>query len=199
MSSTSTKTGRGGRREGSGRPPGRNAYGEATQPKRIPVSLVPTGEDLLEQYRNRRDDLPPGEGVYRPVFDETPVSLPLYASRISAGWPSPADDYIEDMLDLQRLLVQHPAATFYLRVKGDSMSGASILDGDILVVDRSVDPVHGRIVVASIDNELTVKLLYNHDNRVALIPENPAYQPIEITDETDLRLWGVVAGIVRKL
>ena len=186
-------------RPGAGRPSGQGPYGETTKVMRIPTSLAPTVQGWLQQYRNRGDALPSGEGVYRHVASNETLALPLYASRISAGWPSPADDYVEDMLDLQKLLVQHPAATFYLKVRGDSMSGASIIDGDILVVDRSIDPVHGRIVVASVNNELTVKRLYHRPNRLALIPENPAYQPIEITDETDFSVWGVVTSMARQL
>lgn len=186
------------RRSGAGRPPGSGPYGETTRVVRIPQSLVPAVQGWLEQYR-RGGELPSAEGVYRHASSEQPHLLPLYASRISAGWPSPADDYVEDMLDLQKLLVQHPAATFYLRVTGDSMSGAAIMHGDILVVDRSVEPAHGRIVVASIDNELTVKRLHRRRHRLALIPENPAYQPIEITEETDFRMWGVVTGVIRQV
>src|SRR6056297_599986 len=165
MSSSSTKKSHGGRREGAGRPKGLGPYGEATRPVRVPQSLVPSVRQWLEQYRNRNAQLPPDDGVYRPLLSDEALTRPLYASRIPAGWPSPADDYVEDMLDLQKLLVQHPAATFYVRVKGDSMTGAAITDGDILVVDRSVDPTHGRIVVASLDNELTVKRLYRKRTR----------------------------------
>ena len=199
MSETPTKTRRGGRREGAGRPAGLGPYGEATKPVRVPQSLVPAVRNWLERYRTGSDELPPGPGVYRHASSGKSHKLPLGASKISAGFPSPADDYIEDMLDLERLLVQHPAATFYLRVSGDSMSGAAIMSGDILVVDRSIDPAHGRIVVASIDNDLTVKRLYRRKGRTALEPENPAYQPIEITEETDLRIWGVVTGVVRQV
>lgn len=199
MSSKSTKTGRGGRREGAGRPPGLGPYGEATTPIRIPESLVPTVRHWLEQHRSGEDRLPLGPNVLRYKPSTESLRLPLFASKIPAGFPSPADDYVEDMLDLERLLVKHPAATFYLRVSGDSMTGAAIMSGDILVVDRSVEPKHGRIVVASIDSELTVKRLHRKGPRTALLPENPAYPPIEITDETDLVIWGVVTGVVRQI
>lgn len=199
MSSTPTKTRRGGRREGAGRPTGTGQYGEPTRAMRVPSSLVPTVRHWLDAYRSRGDQLPPGPGVYRHAEPEVPVRLPLFASKIPAGFPSPADDYVEDMLDLQKLLVEHPAATFYVKVSGDSMSGAAIMAGDILVVDRSIEPTHGRIVVASIDSELTVKRLYLSKVRTALEPENPVYQPIEINEETDLRIWGVVTGVVRQV
>jgi DNA polymerase V len=199
MSSSSDSKPRRRNRPGAGRPAGTGLYGESTQAVRVPRSWVPALRDRLERYRTRKDELPPGPGVYRHVSSGESHKLPLFASKIPAGFPSPADDYIEDMLDLERLLVQHPAATFYLRVSGDSMSGAAIMSGDLLVVDRSIDPAHGRIVVASIDNELTVKRLYRRAGRMALEPENPAYQPIEINDETDLRIWGVVTGVVRQV
>ena len=199
MSSTPTKTGRGGRREGAGRPAGSGLYGEATKAMRIPQSLVPKVRHWLEQHRIGEDRLPSGPNVLRYKPSAESHRRPLFASKIPAGFPSPADDYVEDMLDLERLLVKRPAATFYLRVSGDSMSGAAIMSGDILVVDRSVEPKHGRIVVASIDNELTVKRLHRQGQRTALVPENPAYPPIEITDETDLLIWGVVTGVVRQI
>lgn len=198
MTSTANIKQRRRNRPGAGRPAGSGPYGEPTQAMRLPRSLVPVVRDWLDHYRERRDDLPSSPDIYRPALSESVAALPLFSSRISAGFPSPADDYVEDMLDLQKLLVEHPAATFYLRVSGDSMSGAGILSGDILVVDRSIDPIHDHIVVASIDGDLTVKRLHRRGHRVALLPENPAYQPIEITEDRDFRLWGVVSGVVRK-
>jgi DNA polymerase V len=137
-------------------------------------------------------------GLYRHAR-ETSHRRPLFGSKIAAGFPSPADDYVEDLLDLERLLIRHPAATFYLRVAGDSMTGAAILSGDLLVVDRAIEPSHGRIVVAALNGELTVKRLHRQAGRVALVPENPAYRSIEIPDEAELVIWGVVTGIVRQL
>lgn len=124
---------------------------------------------------------------------------PLYLDRISAGFPSPADDYVETALDLNAYLIRNPAATFMVRVSGDSMTGAGISDGDILVVDRSEEPAPGRIVVAVLDGELTVKRLVRKDGRILLAPENPLYKPIAVNDEQDLHVWGVVSGVVRKL
>lgn len=124
---------------------------------------------------------------------------PLYLDRISAGFPSPADDYIETALDLNTYLIRNPAATFMVRVSGDSMTGAGINDGDILVVDRSEKPGHGRIVVAVLDGELTVKRLIMQAGRILLAPENPRYQPIAVAEEQDLHVWGVVSGVVRRL
>ncbi|WP_455379855.1 LexA family protein [Acidihalobacter prosperus] len=198
MSPTPICKGHGGHRKGSGRPAGSGRYGEPTKPIRVPQSLVPSVQALLHQA-SLDCTLPDNPEIFRPQSSEKNLELPLFASRIPAGFPSPADDYVEDMLDLEKLLIRHPAATFYLRVSGDSMSDAAIMSGDILVVDRSVDPAHGRIVVASIDNELTVKRLHKRKNRIALLPENSAYQPIEITQETEVVIWGVVTGIVRQV
>ena len=127
-----------------------------------------------------------------------PLLLPLAAHRVAAGFPSPATDYLEDGLDLNDYLVQHPAATFLFSVQGHSMQGAGILDGDKVVVDRAVDARHGHIVVATVDGEFTLKRLYQRHNRVELHPENPAFPPIQFTGSTQLQIWGVVVGVVRR-
>lgn len=127
-----------------------------------------------------------------------PLLLPLAAHRVPAGFPSPATDYLEDGLDLNAYLVQHPAATFLFSVQGHSMQGAGILDGDKVVVDRAVDARHGHIVVATVDGEFTLKRLYQRHNRVELHPDNPAFPPILFTGGTQLQVWGVVVGVVRR-
>jgi DNA polymerase V len=118
--------------------------------------------------------------------------------KISAGFPSPADDYIQEFIDLQRLVVKNPASTFFLRVSGDSMKEAGINDGDLLVVDRSKPASSGKVVIASLDGELTVKRLKISRNRLYLVPENPAYQEMDITDKENLIVWGVVTFVVHK-
>jgi len=133
------------------------------------------------------------------AVSEPSHGTPLYLDRISAGFPSPADDYIETALDLNTYLIRNPAATFMVRVSGDSMTGAGISDGDVLVVDRSEQPAHGKIVVAVLDGELTVKRLVMKNGQTLLAPENPCYQAIPVTAEQDLHVWGVVTGVVRKL
>ena len=133
------------------------------------------------------------------AVSESSHATPLYLERISAGFPSPADDYIETALDLNTYLVRNPAATFMVKVSGDSMTGAGINDGDILVVDRSGEPASGKIVVAVLDGELTVKRLVRKDGRILLAPENPRYRPITVAAEQDLHIWGVVSGVVRRL
>lgn len=127
-----------------------------------------------------------------------PLLLPLAAHRVPAGFPSPATDYAEDGLDLNGYLVQHPAATFLFSVQGHSMQGAGILDGDKVVVDRSVPARHGHIVIAVVDGEFTLKRLYQRHNRLELHPDNSDFQPIRLTPGKQLEIWGVVVGTVRR-
>ncbi len=125
--------------------------------------------------------------------------LPELADYVPAGFPSPANDYMEGCLDLNEYLVRNKAASFFIRVAGDSMREAGILSGDILLVDRSVEPAHNRIVVAMLDGELTVKRLCFKQGRVFLTAENPSYQPLEVTEDMEAYLWGVVTAVIRKL
>ncbi|MEO6423420.1 MAG: translesion error-prone DNA polymerase V autoproteolytic subunit [Candidatus Nitrotoga sp.] len=125
--------------------------------------------------------------------------IPLYAHKVSAGFPSPADDYVEDRLDLNQLLVQNKSSTFFLRVKGDSMINAGIHDGDIIVVDRSVEPADRSVVVAVIDGELTVKRLILINGIAELHAENPKYEPIRFREGQDLTVWGVVTSSVHSV
>jgi len=127
------------------------------------------------------------------------VCLPLFGHRVAAGFPSPADDYVEDRLDLNELLIQHQEATYFLRVTGDSMVGAGIHPGDLLVVDRSIDPQDGHVVVAEVNGELTVKRLRQVAGVPELHPENPAYPVIRFREGQDLRIWGVVTSAVHRV
>ena len=124
-------------------------------------------------------------------------SIPLL-QRVPAGFPSPADDYVEKRLDINEHLVRHPAATFLFDVTGDSMMLAGILDGDKVVVDRSIEPADRHIVVALVRGERTLKRLFRRGTRVELRPENPAYKPIVFNDGDELEIWGVVVGVVRR-
>ena len=124
--------------------------------------------------------------------------IPFYASSVSAGFPSPADDYVELSLDLNKHLIKHPAATFYARVKGDSMINAGIHDGDLLVVDRALDIYDNCIAVCIIDGEFTVKRLKKKSNKILLIPENEEYKAIEISEFNDFEVWGIVAYVIHK-
>lgn len=125
--------------------------------------------------------------------------IPLYQSKVAAGFPSPADDYIEEKLDLNRHLVKNPAATFFVRATGQSMTGVGIFPDDILLVDRSLTPKNGSVVIAVVDGELTVKRLINDDSGVCLCAENPHYKPIIISDEMSLDVWGVVCYVIHSL
>lgn len=124
---------------------------------------------------------------------------PMYSHSISAGFPSPADDYIEDRLDLNELLINNKSATFFLRVKGDSMVNAGIQHGDIIVVDRSLQAGHRSIVVAVVDGELTVKRLITRSGSAELHAENPKYAPIRLQEGQELTIWGVVTSSVHQV
>ena len=128
-----------------------------------------------------------------------PSTRPEISHRIAAGFPSPAADYTEDGLDLNSYLIQHKAASFFFEVSGDSMIGVGILDGDKVAVDRSITPQHGHIVVAVLNGEYTIKTLFRQAGRVELHPENPHFKPICMVEGSELAIWGVVVGVVRKL
>ncbi len=141
-----------------------------------------------------------GPGIAQ-VFGAGPkgrVTLPLFACGVSAGFPSPADDYIGRQLDLNELLIKNPAATFFVRVAGDSMTGAGINDHDLLVVDRSLEPASGKVIIAAVNGELTVKRLFRSGNACRLVAENPDYPAIEITEELSCVVWGVVTSVIHQ-
>lgn len=128
----------------------------------------------------------------------TRYRIPLYLGRVPAGFPSPAQDYIERTLDLNELCIKRPAATYFVRVEGDSMIEAGICPNDILIVDRSVTAQHGDIVIAQVQGEFTVKELVMRP-QVQLIPRNKAYPPITFAEGSELELFGVVTGVVRQM
>jgi DNA polymerase V len=129
----------------------------------------------------------------------TKWARPLFLASVSAGFPEPAEDYIEGRLDLNRHLIKHPAATFFVRVAGDSMIGAGIHPGDILVVDRAIEPQDSNVVIAVIDGELTVKRISQRGGKLFLVPDNQAYQPLEIQEEMEFEVWGVVTSVIHNL
>ncbi len=132
------------------------------------------------------------------VEQKTKVVCPLFTSGVSAGFPSPADDHIDRKLDLHELLIQHPAATFFVRVAGESMKDAGINHGDILVVDRSLEATSGKIVIAIVNGELTVKRYVQNNTSCQLVAANPDYPPVEITEATDFSVWGVVTSVIHQ-
>lgn len=126
-------------------------------------------------------------------------SIPYFAEGVAAGFPSPAVGELNGTLDLNQLCIRHPAATYFVRARGDSMLGAGIADGDVLVVDRSLAATNGSIIIAALDGEFTVKRLEMKDKQVRLIPENPDFSPIEITPATGAEFFGVVTFVIKKL
>ena len=130
---------------------------------------------------------------------ENEIGQWLAEERISAGFPSPADDFKETRISLDRELVKNKEATFYARVSGDSMVGAGLDDGDLLVIDRSKDPVNGKIAICLIDGEFTVKRIKKEKNKLYLMPENKNYKPIELKEENELIIWGVVEYVIKKV
>ncbi len=121
---------------------------------------------------------------------------PLVVSSVSAGFPSPADDYIEGQLDLNQHLIRHPVATFFVRVEGDSMIDAGIHPGDILIVDRALEPKDKNVVIANLNGELTVKRIRIKHKKILLMPENENYFPLAIPKETDFEVWGIVTYVI---
>lgn len=168
----------GGKRKNSGRKKGSNIYSETTKPIRIPISML----DQVKKYALNRG-----------------YSIPLFSSKIQAGFPSPADEHIESRIDFNEFLVDHPAATFAVKVTGESMIEAGIYPNDMLIVDKSIEPRHGKIVVAVIDGELTVKRLHKKDGKILLLPENRLFDPIIVGNEKDLVIWGVVTNVIHKV
>lgn len=127
---------------------------------------------------------------------ETKQELPLVLARIAAGFPSPADDFIEQKLDLNQYLIKHPAATFFVRVEGESMIDAGIHSGDILIVDKALEVTDNKIIIAHINGEFTVKRIHGQGKKLFLMPESPHFEPLEITEDMDFDVWGVVTYVI---
>jgi len=123
----------------------------------------------------------------------------LIEQGISAGFPSPADDFKEIRISLDKELVKNEEATFYARVSGDSMQGAGLENGDLLIIDRSIEPLNNKIAVCFVDGEFTVKRIKIESKKLYLIPENKKYSPIEINEENELIIWGIVTYVIKKL
>ncbi len=138
----------------------------------------------------------PINSIYK-VEDNISFRLPLYLTRIPAGFPSPADAYIDQCLDLNEYLIKRPSATFFIRVSGDSMTGAGIYSEDILIVDRAETARSRSIVIAAINGELTVKRLIKEHGRIFLAPENRSYDSMEVLPDMEFQIWGVVIHVIR--
>ena len=130
---------------------------------------------------------------------ENQIELPYISSGIKAGFPSPAADFDESKISLDNVLVKNKEATFYAKASGNSMTGAGIDDGDILVIDRSLEPKNNKVAVCFIDGEFTVKRIKIEEEAVFLMPENPSYKPIKIAPENDLIIWGIVTYVIKSL
>jgi DNA polymerase V len=164
---------RGGKREGAGRP-----KSEPTKAVRLTLSALAK----LEQIKNLND-----------------YQLPVFSSKVQAGFPSPADDYIEGYLDLNSKFIHRPSSTFVVQATGDSMVDAGISSGDWLLVDRSIEPSDEHIVIAAVNGELTVKRLSKKAGQVQLLPANSKFSPIDITEGSELVIWGVVTLVLHEL
>jgi DNA polymerase V len=189
---TSGNSSRGGKRPGAGRPKGSGKYKEPTKAIRVPEGSVTYIQDFLSRYPDVT------EFASADASQISKLEIPLYGSKVAAGYPSPADEHIDDTLDLNDYMVQRPDTTFMLKVEGMSMRDAGILPDDILVVDRSIKAAHNKIVIAALDGELTVKRLFHRGGLIKLLPENPDYPEIEIENESELVIWGVVIGSFRR-
>jgi len=183
----------GGSRDGAGRKLNSGIYGESTKVIRVPRSKVfdikkyITQSQVSNVFDIRRAKL---------LLSQQP--LDLFEHKVPAGFPSPADDHIEKRLDLNDYLIKQKEATFFVRIKGDSMIDAGIHDNDIVIVDKSQKASNGDIVLASIDGDFTVKLLSNYKSKYRLLAANEKYKPIEINESMQFEVWGVVTGAVRK-
>ena len=169
---------RGGSRIGAGRPRGQGKYKEPTKPIRVPESLISGVMEFVES---------------------SGYNLPLYSCSVQAGFPSPADDHMEGELDLNKYLIKHPTATFFVRAAGESMIGAGIHPGDIWVVDRSEEAKHGKIVIAAIDGQLTVKRLHKSKSETYLLPENKDFEAIKFDEGNEVVIWGVVTSVLHRV
>jgi len=129
---------------------------------------------------------------------DTQMDLPLAENGIVAGFPSPADDFFEVSIDLNKELIKHPSATFYGRVEGDSMRDEGIEDGDLLVIDRSLEPSDGKIAVCFIDGEFTVKKIKIEKYSLHFQDSNPDYKPVKVTAENEFIIWGIVTYVIKK-
>ena len=202
MSQSKSPSAHGGKRPGAGR---KTKFGEPTTLIRVPESARPVVVDFLSELALKRQaeaPEPQWPAHLKPVrLAENPSAfkVPLFGHTIRAGFPSPADDYVADTLDLNDHLMPRKEASFLLKAKGDSMIGVGIHDGDILIIDRSITASHGCVVIATVDGQFTVKTLEKKRGKIRLLPANPEFQPIEFKDEQELQIWGVVTNVVHNL
>jgi DNA polymerase V len=178
----------GGRRAGAGR-----RHGPPTKVVRLPVKLADMVRNLAAA--NNRGDV----AAFLEVEDRSTQRVPMMAWSAACGFPSPAEDYVDRPLDFNELLIEHPAATFAIRIEGESMTGAGIFPGDIAVVDRAREPVNGSVILALVDGAFTVKRYRVKDSAVWLQAENPAFPDMLIVEGQTLEVWGVITRSIRML
>lgn len=197
MRSQQAKPRHGGHRQGAGR---KLAYGEPTKLIRIPESQVPVVVRYLDALKQSVTSAPGGtHATARPIAAKREATrVPALGREVRAGEPTSGDDYLEDAVDLGRHLVRDPTSTFLMKVSGWSMRDAGIADGDELVVDRDVSPEDGRIVVAEVDGELTVKRLKKSAVGWSLQAANPDFAEVPVHDKNELRIWGVVTRVLHR-
>ena len=128
---------------------------------------------------------------------DTHVDIPYANEGIHAGFPSPAQDFLDSTIDLNKELIKNPSATFFGRVSGDSMKDLGIHDGDLLVIDKSLEPLDGKIAVCFIDGEFTIKQIQRDADSCWLMPANPKYKPIRVTEQNDFLVWGIVVHVIK--
>lgn len=192
---------RGGSREGSGRKVGTGKFGEPTTVIRIPSSQESVIKDFLTAYNRKKltVDLDVISEFELPALNPKPIKLPLFSSKIPAGFPSSAEEHVEKRLDTNDFLIDKEDSTFFATIQGESMIDAGLLPGDKAVIDRSKTPVIGDIVVAMVNGEYTIKTLSrNRDGNPRLLPANGKFKPIDITENMSFEVWGVVIGSFRR-
>lgn len=190
----------GGRRSGAGRKPHGGLYGEQTTVMRVPQSQAGAIRDFLTALnRKRQQDAQDNVAELAELMrHDSEARLPLYTSKVAAGFPASADDHVDKRLNPSDYLVDNDSSTFFVRVKGDSMIDAGIFEDDVLVIDRSRVPQIGDIVLAVLDGEFTVKTLGKSKQCARLIPANRHYPVIEVKEGQAFEVWGVVTGSMRK-
>jgi len=175
------------------------------KPNPIPTKTIGLPSPLIEKLLRFKETYG-FEELYRKDIGKIfrgrsglPLSMPFFQFRVQAGFPSPGDDFKEECLDLNEHLISHKAATFFVRVTGDSMTGVGIFPGDLLIVDRSLIPRSGRVVIAVLNGEMTVKRLKKSKEGFLLCPENKRYGNIKVGQEDDFSVWGVVTNVIHAL
>jgi DNA polymerase V len=189
------KQSHGGARRGAGRKKNSGNFKEDTKVIRVPLSLIDPIKSSLSVYKSK---IKSNTRVLLPKENAKELLVPIFSSRVQAGFPSPADDHMDETLDLNTHLIQHKESTFFVKAQGESMLGAGIYPGDILIVDRSVTARSGKIVIAVVDSEFTVKRLHKYKGKITLKAENTDFDDINIKEGSELIIWGVVTSVIHQ-